>query len=125
MKSTKTSQNGRVFSYARWSSDAQESGDSRRRQTTLAEQWCQRHGCELDDDRFIDAGVSARQGKNRHGDLGRLINELKPGDRVLVEDADRLTRQGWQNRWPGSMIRATKAPERFEIQQLFSIEYTL
>ena len=85
----------RVFTYARWSTDPQSWGDSERRQRTAAESWCAHNDCALADERFIDAGVSARSGRNRQGNLGRLLSIAKPGDILLVEDADRLSRQDW------------------------------
>lgn len=87
--------NGRVFSYMRWSSEPQSWGDSERRQLQAAEQWCARHGTVLADEKFVDRGVSARLGKNRAGDLGRLLSTVKRGDTLLVEDNDRLSRQDW------------------------------
>jgi DNA invertase Pin-like site-specific DNA recombinase len=86
---------GRVFSYVRWSSDGQEFGDSERRQIQAAEAWCARHGTKLSDERFVDAGVSAWKGANRTANLGRLLKTVKAGDVLLVEDNDRLSRQDW------------------------------
>jgi DNA invertase Pin-like site-specific DNA recombinase len=88
---------GRVFSYARWSSDKQAEGDSLRRQTWQAEQWCLRQGLSLAEERFVDGGVSAYRGKNQAGELGRLVETLQAGDTLLVEDADRLSRQDWKS----------------------------
>ena len=60
----------------------------------LATDYCQRHGLELAD-KFTDSGLSAFKGKNQAGQLGKLITQLQPGDHLLVEDTDRLSRQGW------------------------------
>ena len=78
---------GRVFSYARWSSDKQAEGDSLRRQISQAEQWCLRHGLSLAEERFVDSGISAFRGKNQAGELGCLMETLKARDNLLVEDA--------------------------------------
>ena len=85
-----------VFSYARWSSDGQSDGDSSRRQDETARQWCVRQGLELTSSEQ-DAGVSAWKGKNRRegSGLSRLLKVLKPGDYLLVEDIDRLSREDW------------------------------
>jgi hypothetical protein len=82
-----------AFSYARWSSNKQSEGDSLRRQMSQAESWCVRHGLTLSEPRFVDSGVLAYRGKNQSAELGRLVQQLKAGDVLLVEDADRLSRQ--------------------------------
>ena len=85
-----------VYSYARWSSDGQSDGDSGRRQDERARQWCASHGLKLTGGEQ-DAGVSAWKGKNRSegSGLSRLLKIVKPGDYLLVEDNDRLSRQDW------------------------------
>ena len=99
---TKTESNGRmqsriVYSYTRWSSTKQGiAGDSDKRQLEAAKGWCAGNGYTLADERFVDAGISAFRGKNQAGDLGRLVERLQPGNILLVEDADRLSRQGWK-----------------------------
>jgi len=88
--------NVNIYSYARWSSDAQSDGDSLRRQIQLAEAWCQRRGLALTGfDK--DEATSAWKGRNqREGSgLSRLLKQVKSGDYVLVEDNDRLSRQDW------------------------------
>ena len=88
--------NTNVYSYARWSSDAQSDGDSLRRQIQLAEGWCQHRGLPLAGfDK--DEATSAWKGRNqREGSgLSRLLKQIKPGDYLLVEDNDRLSRQDW------------------------------
>jgi DNA invertase Pin-like site-specific DNA recombinase len=85
-----------VYFYSRWSSDAQSDGDSGRRQEDMALRWCQQRGVNITAEETDDV-VSAWKGKNRRDGTGlsRLINRLQPGDYVLVEDADRLSRQDW------------------------------
>lgn len=85
-----------VYSYNRWSSDAQSKGDSERRQQENAERWCASKGLKMADEAFTDRGVSAWKGGNQKRELGRLLNVVKPGDTLLVEDVDRLSRQGWK-----------------------------
>jgi len=89
-------QKSRVFSYLRWSSAPQTWGDSERRQNQAALNWCRQRGLSLmQEDKFVDAGVSAKAGANQKLELGRLLTEVKPNDYLLIEDADRLTRQDW------------------------------
>lgn len=85
-----------VWVYRRWSSDQQSDGDSGRRQTDLAERWCRQRGLSITAEE-TDDGISAFRGKNRRpgSGLDRLINRLKLGDYLLVEDHDRLTREDW------------------------------
>lgn len=92
----KTQKKAHVYSYARWSSDGQTDGDSLRRQTQLAQNWCAARGLTVTDS-ARDEGISAWNGKNR-GDgtgLSRLLKLVRPGDFLLVEDNDRLSRQDW------------------------------
>jgi len=53
-----------AFSYIRWSSTQQTSGDSLRRQTDLAAKYAAQHNLTLDNTSFQDHGVSAFKGKN-------------------------------------------------------------
>lgn len=89
----------RAFSYTRFSTPEQATGDSLRRQTELAEQYCARHGLTLDASLTLhDAGVSGYRGLNLHtGNLGlfrRLVEEgrVPPGSVLLIENWDRLGR---------------------------------
>src|SRR6267154_3797946 len=88
------SSRNRVFSYLRWSSDRQTWGDSERRQNDLAEQWCARNGLTLAGQEK-DEGVSAFRGKNQRKGTGlsRLLKRVTSGDTILVEDADRWSRE--------------------------------
>jgi DNA invertase Pin-like site-specific DNA recombinase len=95
MKTTE-GREAKVYVYERWSSAAQTDGDSDRRQNDLAVAWCARRdvalaGCEK------DGGVSGWKGKNRSegSALSRLLKIVKPGDYLLIEDCDRLSRQDW------------------------------
>lgn len=89
----------RAYSYLRFSSPQQSSGDSRRRQTTLAEKYADTHGLQLDHAlSFRDLGVSAYRSKNaRTGALRAFLEAVEshivpPGSYLLVESLDRLSR---------------------------------
>jgi DNA invertase Pin-like site-specific DNA recombinase len=86
---------GIAYSYLRWSTKAQDLGDSERRQLGLAEAFCKANGLRLAEKTYADRGVSAFKGKNRDGELGQLLAILRPGNYLLVEDMDRLSRQDW------------------------------
>src|SRR5437016_5712371 len=89
-----------AFSYVRFSSRKQEQGDSRRRQTDLAEAYCQRRGWTLSQKSYQDLGVSAFRGKNALvGNLGEFLKAVQseavpPGSVLIVESLDRISRQG-------------------------------
>ena len=88
----------KAYSYLRFSTAAQLEGDSFRRQTAMAREYAERHGLELADLTFRDLGVSAFRGKNAvEGALGAFLaaieaGKVKPGDYLLVESLDRLSR---------------------------------
>lgn len=73
-------------------------GDTVRRQTDQAEAWCERNGFTLDQ-RLSDEGLSAFRGKNaEEGALKDFLDairhgKVKPGDYLIVESLDRLSRQ--------------------------------
>lgn len=87
-----------AYSYIRWSSAQQTSGDSLRRQTELADKYAERHGLSLASTSFQDHGVSAFKGKNAvEGKLGTFLKAIdeqviKTPCYLLVEALDRLTR---------------------------------
>src|SRR5215469_5636971 len=89
-----------AYSYIRFSTPDQAKGDSLRRQTELAEAYCQRCGWKLSTASYRDLGVSARRGKNALvGNLGEFLKAIesgavKPGSALIVESLDRITRQG-------------------------------
>jgi DNA invertase Pin-like site-specific DNA recombinase len=88
----------KAYSYARWSSAHQSSGDSLRRQLKLSRDYAAKHGLDLDET-FRDPGVSAYRGKNRvEGALANFIAEIdngkiEPGSYLLIESLDRLSRE--------------------------------
>ncbi|UZD59543.1 recombinase family protein [Shewanella algae] len=95
-----TSPKGKVFSYVRFSSAAQELGSSLARQYELTRQWAAQNGYEVDDNlKFEDLGVSGFKQDARREGLERLLaaidaGYIKPGDVVAIERLDRLSRGG-------------------------------
>ncbi|MBN9523587.1 recombinase family protein, partial [bacterium] len=91
-----------AYSYIRFSTREQRTGDSYRRQTAAAEAWAAGNKVRLDTSSYQDLGVSAytgahRENPDRHG-LAlflRAIEERKipKGAYLLVENLDRLTRE--------------------------------
>jgi len=89
----------KVYSYVRFSSKAQEFGDSQRRQFTRALEYCRKNGLTLETTTFEDLGVSAWRGRNV--DKSQLSVFLKAVDSgliasdstLLVEHLDRVTRE--------------------------------
>jgi DNA invertase Pin-like site-specific DNA recombinase len=96
----------RAFSYVRFSKPEQLKGDSLRRQLEWGEGLCQRKGWTLDDSlKLRDLGVSAFRGKNvATGRLAAFLDAIKagkvrPGDVLLLESLDRLSRQDVDTGW--------------------------
>lgn len=90
-----------AYSYIRFSTPEQAKGDSLRRQTELAENYCKRKGWKLDTTLTLrDLGVSAFRGDNALvGNLGEFLKAVKrgtvlPGSVLIVESIDRISRQG-------------------------------
>ncbi len=93
----------RCFSYRRFSRKPQEEGDSLRRQTVLAEEWAARNNVPLDKSLVLeDRGVSAFLGVHRSNPdryaLAAFLHAVEkkrvhPGDYLVVENLDRLTRE--------------------------------
>lgn len=89
----------RAFSYTRFSRPEQRKGDSLRRQTEAARAYAERNDLLLDESSFRDLGHSAYRGS--HAEIGGLSQFLeaietgyvKPGDYLLIENLDRLSRQ--------------------------------
>lgn len=91
-------QNGKAYSYIRFSSKKQEQGDSVRRQTTLAEQYAHANNLILSDKNFQDLGISAFKEGNRPslGDMLEAIEKghIEQGSTIIIESLDRLSRRG-------------------------------
>lgn len=89
-----------VFSYVRFSTRKQLEGDSLRRQVEMGAEWIARHKHTPASLTLHDLGVSAFRGKNKHsGAMGKFLEavkagRVKPGSILLIENLDRLSRQG-------------------------------
>ncbi|MCK1540701.1 recombinase family protein [Bradyrhizobium sp. 179] len=90
----------KAYSYKRFSTPAQEQGDSLRRQTAMAQAWADRMGVLLDTElNLTDKGVSAYTGANRDvGNLKTFLTAVEDGtvpqgSWLLVESLDRLSRE--------------------------------
>lgn len=87
-----------VHSYARFSDPGQEAGDSLRRQQDAAVDFCRRKGWTLSDLRFADLGKSGFKGNKQRAleEFEKAVSDgrVKPGDVLLVENVDRLSRKG-------------------------------
>ena len=88
-----------AYSYVRFSSKKQERGESVKRQTDFAVEFCQRHNHTLDETLNLkDLGVSAFRGANvETGALGAFLEAVKSGrvrkgSILIVESLDRLSR---------------------------------
>lgn len=87
-----------AYSYVRFSSPQQMQGDSLRRQTEAADEYCKAHGLVLADLTLRDLGVSAFRGRHAAtGALGKFLDATRegrvvPGSTLIVENLDRLSR---------------------------------
>jgi DNA invertase Pin-like site-specific DNA recombinase len=88
-----------AFSYLRFSTPEQSSGDSHRRQVAMADKYAADHHLTLDRSlSFRDLGVSAYRGKNaKEGSLRAFLDAIEhnlvpPNSFLLVESLDRLSR---------------------------------
>ena len=91
-----------AFSYVRFSTPEQLKGDSLRRQTTGAEEYCAKHGLALDNTLSLhDLGVSGFKGAHRTNDKNALAQflalakqgRIPAGSYLIVENLDRLSRE--------------------------------
>ena len=87
-----------VHSYARFSSPQQAWGDSERRQAENGAAWVKRHGHVFSTLAFFDPGKSGFRGAKQKA-LGEFLKAIakgivKPGDILLCEAIDRLSRRG-------------------------------
>src|SRR5262245_25842707 len=89
----------KAYSYARYSHPNQSEGDSIRRQIERTDGCCKQRGWRLKQLQ-PDRGVSAFRGRNAAvGYLGEFLKDIergrvKPGDVLIVESIDRISRQG-------------------------------
>jgi DNA invertase Pin-like site-specific DNA recombinase len=91
----------KVFSYIRFSTPEQRLGDSERRQVAAAVAYAKKYGLRLDTSlNMRDYGVSGYKGHHRtRGALGAFLGlveagKILPGSILLVENIDRLGREG-------------------------------
>lgn len=102
-RSNKSNSPALAYSYIRFSHPSQAEGDSLRRQTEAAAEWCQRNGVTLDKSTTLhDLGRSAFLGEHRKNpDRNALAGFLKlveqgkvpRGSFLLIENLDRLSRE--------------------------------
>ncbi|MEX2375321.1 MAG: recombinase family protein [Dehalococcoidia bacterium] len=90
-----------AISYIRFSSPQQADGASLKRQLDATRAYCEREGLQLDENLDLrDLGISAWSGANAEtGALSGLLElvgegRIEPGTRLIVENIDRLSRQG-------------------------------
>jgi len=88
----------KAYSYIRFSSPKQETGDSERRQVELSKQYAKEHGLILDD-QLTDRGLSEYNGAHKtKGKLGAFLQlveqgKIANGSTLIVENLDRLSRE--------------------------------
>jgi DNA invertase Pin-like site-specific DNA recombinase len=92
-----------AYSYVRFSSPEQAKGDSLRRQTAAAAEWCERNGLRLDSTTTLhDLGKSAftgahRKNPDRHALAAFLklveAGKVPRGSFLIIENLDRLSRE--------------------------------
>jgi DNA invertase Pin-like site-specific DNA recombinase len=125
-----------AYSYIRFSTKRQTWGDSLRRQAELTAAYCERMKWTLSPATYRDLGVSARRGKNALvGNLAEFLKaveagSVKPGAALIVENLDRITRQGIdegvdliKSILRADIILVTLAPERsFNRESLNSLK---
>lgn len=92
-------QTPKAYSYIRFSTPEQQTGDSFRRQTELSRKYAEANGLTLDENlTYRDLGVSAFDKSNvKSGELGAFLRAVEsgavePGSYLLVESLDRLSR---------------------------------
>jgi DNA invertase Pin-like site-specific DNA recombinase len=93
----------KAIGYVRWSSDDQTAGNSLERQTENLKTYCSRAGLDLSST-LIDDGYSAFKGHHiSRGKLGLFLTEADSGKHrgraLVVEQMDRLSRQGIDETW--------------------------
>lgn len=95
-----------AFSYTRFSTLAQEQGDSECRQIESARRYTAERGYILDESIAVDRVKSAFSGKNiSEGALGEFIKRIEArqipkGSILLVESPDRVSRQRFSDAFP-------------------------
>jgi DNA invertase Pin-like site-specific DNA recombinase len=122
-----------AYSYLRFSSADQAKGDSIRRQTEAAADWCKRNSIALDASLTLrDEGVSAFRGKNRenpdvHG-MACFLQAVKTGrvpagSFLILENLDRLTRESIVpavNLFTGLLMAGVKIVQLRPVEHVFT-----
>lgn len=87
-----------AYSYIRFSTKAQMQGHSLERQLEQSQKYCDAYGLTLSNDSYQDLGISAFSEVDRPSlsDMLEAVrtNKIKSGDYILIENVDRLSRQG-------------------------------
>jgi len=90
----------RAYSYIRFSTPEQATGDSLKRQVEASQKYCEEKGYVLDNSlKLTDRGLSAYKGTHRtKGALGKFLKlvedgQIPPGSILIVENFDRLSRE--------------------------------
>jgi DNA invertase Pin-like site-specific DNA recombinase len=118
-----------AYSYVRFSHPSQAEGDSLRRQTEAAREWCERNGVRLDSATTLhDLGKSAYTGQHRKNpDRHALAAFLKlveggkvqRGSYLIIENLDRLSREHIQ---PALLLALNLLQAGIRIVQLRPVE---
>jgi DNA invertase Pin-like site-specific DNA recombinase len=120
-----------AFSYIRFSTRGQEVGDSVRRQTEAAEDWCRHNRIPLDSmTTFRDFGTSAFKGKHHTLDRSALTaflglvedGQVPRGSYLIIENLDRLSRE---DEVPATYLLTGMLMKGIRIVQLFPSELIL
>lgn len=88
----------KCYSYIRFSSEAQQEGDSLRRQFEMAVRYAKENDLDLQEVSYRDLGMSAYRGANSEtGALAQFVEAcrsgaVEPGSYLLVESLDRISR---------------------------------
>ncbi|EOB3921250.1 recombinase family protein [Vibrio parahaemolyticus] len=87
-----------AYSYIRFSSKAQELGDSLRRQLDDTRRYCTEHNLKLSETSYQDLGISAFKDRDR-ASLEDMLSAIKNGSIqhgsvIILESVDRLSRAG-------------------------------
>lgn len=87
-----------AYSYVRFSSKAQELGDSLRRQLADTRRYCAENGLELSETSYQDLGISAFKDRDRPSLADMLAaierGSIQAGSTIILESVDRLSRAG-------------------------------
>ncbi|MEZ8890181.1 recombinase family protein [Vibrio sp. 10N.247.311.14] len=90
----------KIYNYARISTTKQLQGVGleTQQQRSVLEELSEKHNLPIDDENFVDHGLSAYHGKHKEGALGLVLSriesgEIPPGSILVVFSLDRLSRE--------------------------------